>query len=80
MQINKRQTRQTDTIGKLLEGNLADPQGKRGPVIASHCKGHVSPGKLKNSWPAAISHTVLDGVVNMGDESKIPIRNRKRIL
>ena len=43
----KRQTRQPDTIGKLLEWPLTGPKAKGCPVIPSHCGGHVSPGKLK---------------------------------
>ena len=47
MQINERQTRQPDTIGKLPEGPLTGPQAKSGPVIPSNREGHVTPGKLK---------------------------------
>ena len=66
MQINKRQTRQPDTIRKLLEGPLTGPQAKSGPVIPSHCGGHVSPGKLKNPEPSVKDHTVLDDGTNRG--------------
>ncbi|KAM7334215.1 hypothetical protein ACRRTK_007535 [Alexandromys fortis] len=58
MQINNRQTRQPDTIRKLLEGPLAGPQAKSGPVILNTCGGHVSPRKL-NPEPSVKDHTVL---------------------
>ena len=36
--------------------------------------------KIKNPLPAKKNHTVLDDGLNMEDESKIPIGNRKRIF
>ena len=80
MQINKRETRQLDTTGKLMGGTLADPQVKHVPVIPSHCGGHMSPGKLKHPLCAGENHTVLNNVINIKDESKILIGNRKYIF
>ena len=79
MQINKRQTRQPDTTGKLLEGPLAGPQVKSGPVIPSHC-GHVSPGKLKTPEPSVKDHTIIDDGKNMENKSKVLIGNGKCIF
>ena len=80
MQINKRQTRQPDTIGKLLGRPLTGPQVKSGPVIPSHCGEHVSPGKFKNSVPTEKNHTVLDDGIDLEDKSKTPVGNRKNLF
>ena len=69
-----------------MQWAFGDPWVKCGPVIPSHCGGHVSPGKLKNSVPAVKkqkkqkNHTVLDSGLNVEDESKIPIRNRTHVF
>ena len=39
-------------LGNSLRGPLTGPQVKCGPVISSHCGGHVSPGKFKNPEPS----------------------------
>ena len=80
MQINKRQTRQPNTIGKLLERPFTDPQAKSGPVIPNHCGRHVLQGKLKNSEPSVKDNTILDNGINIDDKSKIPVGNRKLIF
>ena len=81
MQINKRQTTQSDTIRNLIEGVIScSLQAKSSPIIPSHCGLHVSPGKSKNPEPSVKDHTVLDDGISMEDKSKIPIGNRKRIF
>ena len=80
MLIDKRPTRQPDTTGKLLGGPLAGPDVKQGPVIPSHCGEHVSPGKLNNPVPTVKNHTVLDDGIDLEDESKTPVGNRKHIF
>ena len=40
----------------------------------------MSPGKLKHSLHAVKTHTVLNNVINIKDESKILIGNRKHIF
>ena len=52
----------------------------QGPVISIHYGGHTSPGKLENPVPVVKIHTALDDGINMEDESKIPIENRKYIF
>ena len=80
MSDNKRQTRQPDTTGKLLGGPLAGLDVKQGPVIPSHCGEHVSPGKLNNPVPTVKNNTLLDDRIDLEDESKTPIGNRKHIF
>lgn len=57
MQVNERDTKQSDTIGKCHEEPLAGTHDKCGPVIPSYCGEHVFPGKLKNPVPAVKSNT-----------------------
>ena len=66
----------TRYLGKPLTG----PQVKCGPVTPSYCGGLVSSGKLKNQVYIVKNHTVLDNRINMEDESKIPVENRKHTL
>ena len=80
MQINKRQTRQPDTIEKLLGRPHAGPKVKSGPVIPSHCGEHVSPGKLKNPVPTVKNHTGLDDGIGVKDKSITPVGHRKSIF
>ena len=79
MQINNRQTRQPDTIRKLPEGPLADPQAKSGPVIPSNRGGHVTPGKLKTLEASVQDHKVLNDA-NLEDKSEIQLGNKKRVF
>ena len=79
MLIDKRQDSLVQ-LGNSLQGASGGPRVKCGPVIPSHCGGHVSPGKLKNPEPSVKDHTVLDDGINMEDKSKIPIGNRKHIF
>ena len=81
MQINSRQTRQPDTIGKLPEGrHLTGPQAKSGPVIPRNCGGHVTPGKLKTLEASLQDHKVLNDGLNLEDKSEIQIGNKKCIV
>ena len=68
MQVNNRQTRQPDTIGKPLEEPFAGPQAKRGPVSPSYNVERVSPRKLKTSMPAVKSNSGLNDGLNVEDE------------
>ena len=79
MLIDKRQDSLVQ-LGNSLQGASGGPRVKCGPVIPSHCGGHVSPGKSKNSVPAVKNHIVLDSGLNVEDESKIPIRNRTHVF
>ena len=56
MQINNRQTRQPETIGKLLEGPLTGPQAQSGPVFPSNHEVHVAPGKFKTLEASVQDH------------------------
>ena len=80
MRVNNRQTRQPDTIGKLLEGPLANPQAKSDPVNPSDSGECVSPRKLKNPMPAVKSNTGLNDGINVEDESKTPVGQRKHVF
>ena len=62
-------------------GPLTGLQVKHGSVIPSHCEGHISPGKLKKNLVSVVKYyTAVDYRINMEDESKIPIENKKPIL
>ena len=52
----------------------------QGPVIPSHCGEHVSPGKLNNPVPTVKNHTVLDDGIDLEDELKTEVENRKEIF
>ena len=65
---------------KLLLGPLIGPNVKEGPVIPSHCGEHVFQKKLNNSVPTVNNYTVLDDGIDMEDESKTPVGNRKCIF
>ena len=80
MHINNRQTRQPDNIGKSLEGPLAGPQAKSGPVIPSYSGEHVLPRKLKTPMSAVKSNTGLNDGLHVEDESKNPVGQSKRIF
>ena len=80
MQVNNRQTRQPDTIGKLLEGPLAGPQTKSGPIIPSYNRECVLPRKLNNPITAVKSNTGLNDGLKVEDESKNPVGQRKHIF
>ena len=67
-------------LGSSLGGTLAGPHVKCGLVIPSHYGGHTSPEKPENLLPVIKNHTVLDDGINMEDETKIPIENRKHIF
>ena len=62
-----------------LGGPLTGPDVKQGPVIPSHCGEHVSPGKLNNPVPTVKNHTVLDDEIDLEDELKTPVGNRKHV-
>ena len=79
MQINKRQTRQPNTTGKLPEGSLAGPQAKSDPVIPSNRGGDVTPGKLKTLEASVQDHKVLNDA-NLEDKSEIQLGNKKRVF
>ena len=80
MQINERQTRQPDTIRKLLEGPLAGPQAKSGPVIPSYSGKCVSPRKLKTPMSTIKSNTGLNDELHVENESKNSVGQSKRIF
>ena len=80
MQVNNRQTRQPDTIGKLLEGPLTGPQAKSGPVIPSYSGKCVSPRKLKTPMSAVKSNTGLNDEFHVENESKNSVEQSKRIF
>ena len=80
MQVNNRQTRQPDTIRKVLEGPLTGPQAKSGPLIPSYSGKCVSPRKLKTPLSAVKSNTDLIDELHVENESKISVGQSKRIF
>ena len=80
MQINNRQTRQPDTIRKLLEGPLSSSHAKSVIVVPSNHRGLATPGKLKTLEPSVQDREVLNDGSNLEDHSEIEIENNKRIF
>ncbi|XP_041911227.1 uncharacterized protein LOC121677222 [Arvicola amphibius] len=74
-------------LEKIEEFIKTDEQGQnvQGQDLASsvhipdHCEKHVSPGKL-NPVPTVKNHTLLDDGIEMEDESKTLVGNRKRMF
>ena len=79
MQINNRQTRQSNTIGKLPEGPLVGPQAKCSLVIPSNHGGHVTPRKLKTLEASIQDYKVLNDA-NLEDKSEIQLENKKHVF
>ena len=80
-QINKRQTREPDTIEKLLGGGLSEaPKPKVVQSFPVTVEDMSHQENLKNLLPDAKDHTDLDNGINMEDKSKIPVGDRTCIF
>ena len=67
------------TIGKHHGGPLVDPHDECSTAIPSYYGEHVSPGKLKSPI-SAVNNTGLNDGLNVKDESKTPVGQRKHIF
>ena len=67
-------------MGKPLEGPLAGPQAKSGPVIPSYSRKCVSPKKLKTPMSAVKSNTGLNVELHVENEPKNSVGQSKRIF
>ena len=61
-------------------GPLEGLNVKQGPVIPSHHGENVSSRKLNNPVPTLKKHPVLDDGIDLENESKTPVGNRKCIF